>query len=178
MVHKSLENKRSCLTECTESNEPAFLRKLRSQHGGSDSARHERPLARPRKQVKDGEGDDTPTYVVENSQDTLSKAEYDALIKAQYSEEKGGEGSFSSPKADSKKFDNPDESEESAVDAVLAKQHVAAIGASNKRRLAKVVGDEEERAKGVVKDKSQEGGRKVKSKKGKRVKLSFSEEAA
>ena len=62
-----------------DSNEPAFLRRLRAKHGGGDSARHERPLARPRKQVKDGE-DDQPTYVVEGSQDTLSKAEYEALM--------------------------------------------------------------------------------------------------
>lgn len=128
--------------------------------------------------MKEGDEDNQPTYVVENSQDTLSKAEYDALVNGQNAEKQDSEDLASSLKADAKKSATLDESNESAKDTIPAKQQVAAIGASNKRKLAKVVGDEEEGADDSVKEKSKANEKKVKAKKGKKVKLSFDEEAA
>jgi hypothetical protein len=61
-----------------ESREPSFLRKLKSQYGG-DQDRHERPIARPRKDRADDE-DEGPTYVDEASNDTISKEDYEKMI--------------------------------------------------------------------------------------------------
>lgn len=159
-----------------ESNEPAFLRRLRAQHGGGDSARHERPQARPKKQMKDGEEDDQPTYVVEDSSDTLSKEEYETLVKGNDAEEQKGSDlpSFSSPA-------NPDATQVEASagkdalpeSAFPRKQQAAAIGVSNKRRLAKVVGDEDGKVAKPVKGDPAQQKAKPKGKQGKKVKLSF-----
>ncbi|KAF1983221.1 hypothetical protein K402DRAFT_339027 [Aulographum hederae CBS 113979] len=69
-----------------EANEPAFLRRLRGGLAeGRDTDRHETSIARP-KRAKDPDGeDDLPIYVVEESNDTISKAEYEALVAKQES---------------------------------------------------------------------------------------------
>ena len=155
-----------------DSNEPAFLRRLRAKHGGGDSERHERPLARPRKQVKDGE-DDQPTYVVEGSQDILSKAEYEALMGTANDEKQDENEPASSPQPD---LGGGNEVSERVVPA---KQKTAAIGGSNKRRLAKVFGEDgDDDGEPNVEEKGPAPtGKKPKAKKGKKVKLSFDEEA-
>lgn len=160
-----------------ESNEPAFLRELRSQYGGADSARHDRPLARPRKHVEDDEEDDQPTFVVEGSQDTLSKAEYEALMGVA-NDEKHDETEGVSDGQPSAEDEKPrDSSTEIPDNATPAKKQSASIGASNKRRFAKIVGNEDE---GIAKSHGVDSARtteKPKTKKGKKVKLSFAEEA-
>ena len=63
-------------------------------------------------------------------------------------------------------------------DAAPAEQKSASVGASNKRRFAKIVGDEDE---GTAKSHNEDSARtmkKAKAKKGKKVKLSFAEEAS
>lgn len=163
------------LTGSLEANEPAFLRRLKAEHGGGDSSRHERPLARPRKQMKDGEEDDEPTYVVEASQDTLSKEEYEALVKGKVHDKAvNEETSSSTPSLAISKFNEKDDAHPSRNEP--AKQKVAAIGASNKRRLVKVVGDEDDEAASLVKGEPARQARTPKAKKGKKVKLSFDAE--
>ena len=135
-------------------------------------------MARPRKQVQEGEEDDQPTYVVEDSQDTLSKAEYEALVAADNADQKDendvpspANSSHSIGEAESRKY-------EVTREVALVKQRVAGIGSSTKRRLAKVVGDEEEGEDGAVPEKG-DSGKKSKSfrpKKGKKMKLSFDED--
>lgn len=122
-------------------NEPAFLRRLRAQHESGDSARHERPLARPRKQVKDGEEDDQPTYVLEGSQDTLSKAEYEALMDTADHERQDENKAIPSAKPDLGTQKPASGASDVSEDVAPVKQKIAAIGSSNKRRLAKVVGE-------------------------------------
>ena len=176
MVRHILDFQRRYSNNGLESNEPAFLRKLRSEYGGADSARHERPIARPRKHVKDDEEDDQPTFVVEGSQDTLSKAEYEALMAVASDEKHDGNEAVSGrqPGADDEKPRGSNN--EIPDDTTPAKQQNASIGASNKRRFAKIVGNEDE---GIAKNHNEDSARtskKTKTKKGKKVKLSFDEE--
>ncbi|KAK4696515.1 hypothetical protein P7C71_g1414, partial [Lecanoromycetidae sp. Uapishka_2] len=159
-----------------ESNEPAFLRQLRGQHGNVDSARHERPLARPKKQVKDGEEDDQPTYVVEDTQDILSKTDYESLLKNE-ADEQDAKGPLPFPRAVPKEGLYVDANNESARETASTKKPVAAIGASNKRRLAKVVGNEEKKVDELVGGDPSTSAKKAAAKKSKKVKLSFDEEA-
>ncbi|KAK0507869.1 hypothetical protein JMJ35_009758 [Cladonia borealis] len=160
-----------------ESNEPAFLRKLRSEYQGGDSARHERPLARPRKHIKDGDEDDEPTFVVEGSQDTLSKAEYEALMGVVSDEKHDGNEAVSDPQPESKDEKPGESSTEISDNSTPAKQVNASIGASNKRRFAKIVGDEDEGAAESRDENSPRTTKKPKAKKAKKVKLSFAEDA-
>ncbi len=164
-----------------ESNEPAFLRRLRAQHGGGDSARHERPQARPRKQTKDGEEDDQPTYVMEDNHDTLSKAEYEALMRSNDAKEQEGSDSPDFPSR-TKSFAAQAKARAginvSPEQSVLMMQQAAAIGASNKKRLAKVVGEDDEEVAKPVRGESVQQKVKPKGKQRKKVKLSFDDNEA
>ena len=177
MVRRGFDSQRRYFNNGTESNEPAFLRKLRSEYQGGDSARHERPLARPRKHIKDGEEDDQPTFVVEGSQDTLSKAEYEALMGVANDEKQDGNEAVSDTQPGSKDEKPRECSAEVSDNSMPVKQINASIGASNKRRFAKIVGNEEEGAAEGRDEDSARTTRKPKAKKAKKVKLSFAEDA-
>ena len=131
-------------------------------------------MARPRK--PQGEQDDEPTYVVEDSQDTLSKAEYEALI-ATKDEDKQNENQITSS------TEVRHGSEEAGLrkdrvtgEEALGKQEVAGIGCSTKRRLAKAVGDEAKEA-GITPEKNDSGkkDRKTRANRRKKMKLSFND---
>ena len=160
------------LTSVIEANEPAFLRKLRSEHGGGDASRHERPLARPRKQMKDEDNHDQPTYVVEDSQDVLSNAEYEALAK-QHGREKQDEEIKTRLNSTAEGDERDKESQRLVQEDEPSKEKVAAIGAAPKKRLARVIGDEDSETplSENIQSSEHDKGRKVK--KGKRIKLSF-----
>ena len=175
-----------------ESNEPAFLRKLRGEHSDRDSSRHERPLARPRKQVWEGEPEDQPTYVVEDSQDTLSKAEYEALLAANGLDKQGGIKEPSSAKLRHDIEEAESGMNKMAREAAPVRQQVAGIGRSIKRPLAKAVGDEEAEEEKEDEDEhedededngqtatkrgsSAKKNKKTRAKKAKKIKLSFDE---
>ena len=177
MVRRVFDSQRRYSNNGIESDEPAFLRKLRNEYQGGDSARHERPLARPRKHVKDGEEDDEPTFVVEGSQDTLSKAEYEALMGVVSDEKHDGNEAVSDPQPISKDEKPSECSTEISDNSTPAKQINASIGASNKRRFAKVVGNEDEGAAESRDEDSARTTKTPKAKKAKKVKLSFAEEA-
>lgn len=166
------------LTPTQESSDPSFLRKLRGEFGGTDSARQQRPQARPKKlRNADEENDDQPVYVHDQDpSETLSKAEYDALLKPpstkQHSAQEG------QPDTDVQTFNEtearPQESREGQAQRGLeAKERTAAIGGSSKKRSAKVVADD---ASSDEVQKPSQAAKKQGPKKGKKMKLSFEED--
>ncbi|KAL9635547.1 MAG: hypothetical protein Q9164_003390 [Protoblastenia rupestris] len=153
-------------------NEPAFLRKLRSQHGTNNSGRHERPIARPRKQTVIGDQDDEPTYVVEDSQNTMSREQYDALIKDNQPET--GDKRHSAEHGIREKSNGADTV--TTKNDVLGREQTTLIGGSNKRRQAKKIGRDDEKDDGAELD-SQRCKKQLKSRKNKKVTLCFDQEA-
>ena len=137
-------------------------------------------MERPRKQKGPVEDeDDAPTYVDEESHDTLTKAEYDALMN------RNDEGA--SQVKDVKEGDVTDSANGAAISTInteeqainiphqAKKEVIATIGSAGKRRIAKVVGedpegdqDKEDRNPATVVKKA--------TKPRKKVKLSFDEE--
>lgn len=148
---------------------------VRGEHGLRNSSRHERPLARPRKQVEEGDKDDEPTYVVEESQDTLSKAEYEALVTTNDADEQTENSMPSSTGVRYSSEEAEPGKDEVSRGVALAKQQVAGIGCSNKRRLPKIVCDEEKDEAPPEESGSRKKHEKIKVKKGKKMKLSFDE---
>lgn len=134
------------------SNEPAFLRKIREQNSGLDG-RHERPVARP-KRVKVDEDDDGPTYVDEEGGETLTKAEYEALVAkgdaAGNSNATGGEGTVDvRSKSVGRDFNDsealPGDTGGKDLDLERKQKPIAEAGlGSKKRKVARVIGDEDE----------------------------------
>ena len=154
-----------------DANEPSFLRKLKSEYGGGNSIRHERPIARP-KRLKNEDEDDEPAYVDETTNDTISKVEFEAM---QSGENRALLGS-NKDEVLIKTSEDPEFSAEE-VERITStqKQQLAGIGAFTKRKAVKVVGqnDEEVEAKSKGNSNTKE---KNAAKKAKKVKLSFDEE--
>ncbi|KAI4753675.1 hypothetical protein E4T52_14200 [Aureobasidium sp. EXF-3400] len=169
------------LTYDKNASQPAFLQRLRDQNSAiSSSGRHEQPIARAhRAENPNNDDDDAPTYVVEGSSETLTKAEYEKLtsgdtddVESKFGDVKDmvtGELTGDSPKASGAL---PDEDDAPARASVT----VDAGKATKKRKVAKVVGGDdgdEAPAKDTIKDESKP--KKLK-KKGKPIKLSFGDE--
>ena len=148
-------------------------------------------MARPRKQVQEEEKDEQPTYVMAGSQDTLSKAEYEALVATNDADKQDEKAVPPSTEAHHGIEETELSKDEITGEAAPAKQRVAGIGSSSKRRLAKVVGEEEEeeeedeedeedeeKGNGSIphKNDSRNKDKKIRAKKGKKMKLSFDEE--
>lgn len=131
------------LTVTAEPKEPAFLRRLRNEHGSGDSARHERQLPRQKRHAEDDE-EDLPAYVDGDSNNTISKAEYDALYsgagRMQVETDASAER-LSQPHAS--EMDEVSEAEESGH-IVQIKQPEVCIGRGPKRKLAKVIAESPE----------------------------------
>ncbi|KAK6002713.1 hypothetical protein QM012_001463 [Aureobasidium pullulans] len=165
--------------------QPAFLQRLRDQNSAiSASGRHEQPVARAQRAKKSGDDDDdAPTYVVEGSSETLTKAEYEKLTSGDGGEESDAKAKFGDVKdmvtgeltGDSPKASGalPDESEAPA----RASATVDAGKANKKRKVAKVVGGDDDEDDANTKDtnKDESKPKKIK-KKGKPIKLSFGDE--
>ena len=134
-------------------------------------------MARPRRQVKEGEEDDQPTYVLEESQDTLSKTECEALIAAANASTDDEKHIPSSEKLSHDVEEDDSRKDEVVKEAVLVKRPVAGIGGSVKRKLAKVIGTEEEGEEASDNLDTGQTTEKIKVKKGKKIKLSFDEES-
>ena len=171
------------LTEIVESEEPAFLRRLRGECGGEHRGRSHQSQARLRK-AKDTEadGDDAPTYVFENGQDMMTKAEYDALLlqgaraeEPVVEEESKVDGDKNSiVPAPSDKSIQSNANDEVQQDASV-KERNAAIGTSSRKRVAKVVKDDEGEEQDCN-DAKKMNTMKKPLKKSKKVKLSFDHE--
>lgn len=165
-----------------QANEPAFLRRIREQHSGGDGDRHERPIARP-KRAKANDEDDGPTYVDE-SNDTLTKAEYEALVAEERSNEdlaKDGEETLGitgksvedGPKASGAL---PDESSGKGDDSTKKTQNIAEAGIGTKKRKAKVVGNKDGGDRDQDDSDEPKANVKKAKKKSKPVKLSFDDD--
>ncbi|KAJ5279632.1 hypothetical protein N7478_005004 [Penicillium angulare] len=149
-----------------EAKEPAFLQRLRGQYGSGDtSGRLERPAARPRK-LKDpkDEEDDAPVYIDEESNEVITKEEYKVLAQGDAAKE---------DQASIDDLPKSAEGETKEAETTAKQSNLTEVGGQRKRKQAKVVGEEnkeepEETPKVVEKPR--------KSKKAKKIKLSFDEE--
>jgi hypothetical protein len=103
--------------------------------------------------------DDAPTYVLEDTNESLTKAEYEALVAGK---DKASDGDSPSPETVEKDSERQ------------PKDNIVEVGnPSKKRKAAKVIGGDEEDSK----DATQSSPKIIKKpkKKGKPVKLSFQE---
>ncbi|KAL8739139.1 MAG: hypothetical protein Q9181_000168 [Wetmoreana brouardii] len=165
----------------SDSNEPTFLKRLRSEYGGSDSARQQRHQQRPRKQKYAGEeDDDEPIYVHdEESHESFSKAEYDALKKAPTAERDPTEGSQPGADAEGPKAADPTASaspEVESLQTLQSKQGVASIGVTSRKKAAKVISDDASADETQNTAEQPPRAKRQGPKKGKKPKLSFSDE--
>ncbi|KAL4747854.1 hypothetical protein BDW72DRAFT_6866 [Aspergillus terricola var. indicus] len=154
-----------------DSKEPAFLQRLRSQFGNS-SGGLERPSQRPRR-IHDDNDDDEPTYVDAESNEVISKEDYEAMVKC-------GDPETKQPKngeEDREAVANQDGDSKKA-EIAISKQNLAEIGGPRKRKQAKVVGDEvegDEKEEVLPKGLGPRNPKQKKKKKKKKIKLSFEE---
>ncbi|KAK0638173.1 hypothetical protein DIS24_g10082 [Lasiodiplodia hormozganensis] len=157
--------------------EPAFLRRMKGDlSAGRDTDRHERPIARPKRAKRDDEEDDGPTYVIEESNDTLTKAEYEALVN-------GGTETANDTSDVAKEKDG----DEAVVEQAKPKQQVASVGGASKKRKAVKIGSDADEEEGDEARATEKSGKtedphkkdikpKKPKKKTKAVKLSFGDE--
>ncbi|KAF2748891.1 hypothetical protein M011DRAFT_476258 [Sporormia fimetaria CBS 119925] len=154
------------LTYDADAAQPAFLRRLRGEIAGDDSSRREPAVPRNKKLVRDEE-EDGPTYVMEGTNESLTKAEYEALAAGKETTA-GSESGPMADKADAK--DTSLETKESAPTKTTA---------SKKRKAVKIVGNDEDAGSNaqdfVTKKPSNQGVKKPK-KKAKIIKLSFGDQ--
>jgi hypothetical protein len=122
-------------------NEPAFLRRIRGEIRGSvdDPDRQINPVARPTisQRLKKDEADEDPTYVLEETNQNLSKEEYEALLNQE-------EAAAAEKKSDISDT-AVDMSKESPTTSIRPKENVAEVGRLlKKRKVARVVGQDDE----------------------------------
>ena len=94
--------------------------------------RHERPRARPKRLQIGDEEDDEPTYVEEESNNTLSKAEYDAIISKPEKEEQ--------IELDTQPQTKPEKL--GAARSPPSKETIIDFGARKKRKAGKIITEE------------------------------------
>ncbi|CAE7032813.1 hypothetical protein CFE70_004697 [Pyrenophora teres f. teres 0-1] len=147
-----------------DNSQPAFLQRLRGQLMTGDTARHEQPIARNKRMKKDDNEDDAPTYVMEETNQSLTKEEYEAFVSGKDGED--GAGS---------QLDK-----ESQATATKPKEKIAEVGGNvKKRKAARIISDDQEGSKeGVEKASEKSNTKAVKKpkKKAKAVKLTFGDE--
>ncbi|KAF3046988.1 hypothetical protein E8E12_010031 [Didymella heteroderae] len=149
-----------------DNSQPAFLQRLRGQMQGEDSARHERPTPR-NKRLKQDDEDDAPTYVLEDTNQSMTKEEYEEFIGKKDTKEGG--------KSQQEHAADGSTKDESAK----PKDKITEVGANaRKRKAAKIISDEQGADKDEPKDGKKEDTKTVKKpkKKGKAVKLTFGDE--
>ncbi|KAF1849367.1 uncharacterized protein K460DRAFT_281341 [Cucurbitaria berberidis CBS 394.84] len=151
-----------------DNSQPAFLQRLRGQLAGGDSARHEQPILRNKRMKQDDDEDDAPTYVLEETNQSLTKEEYDALVSGKDNEE--GEKST----GDGALKERVVEGDEKPKDKIVE------VGVNaKKRKAAKIISDENEQSKeedGKAVKKADGKVMKKTKKKAKAVKLTFGDE--
>lgn len=117
-----------------ERQEPAFLKKLKAgiTDATNDLDRQINPLSRPKKLKRlENDDDDAPTYVVEDSNETLTKEEYEKLVEKSKDEDRTEKTS---------KLDLKDAVEDGPTTQEPSQPSQAAAG-SRKRKAVKVIGD-------------------------------------
>lgn len=126
----------------------------------------ERPALRPtRLKVNNEDDDDEPTYLDEESNEVISKEEYKALVGE--SSPKGEDEASSSAKDNS----TGDQDKFQTELSTSRQNNLAEVGGQRKRKQAKVVGEDNAEPKEVQPKVTSK-----KSKKPKKIKLSFDEE--
>ncbi|KAJ5200330.1 hypothetical protein N7491_008868 [Penicillium cf. griseofulvum] len=147
-----------------DAKQPAFLQKLRGQYG-DNTGRLERPALRPsRLKVNKDDDDDEPTYLDEESNEVISKEQYKALV-----DESGPKGE---DEAGNLKDNSTGDQDKSQSELFTSKQNnLTEVGGQRKRKQAKVVGEDNAEAEDVQPKVTSK-----KSKKPKKIKLSFDEE--
>ncbi|KAI4107099.1 MAG: hypothetical protein L6R37_001799 [Teloschistes peruensis] len=130
-----------------ESNEPAFLRKLRGEYGGLDTARHQCQQLRPRKKRDAEEKDeDEPIYVHEGDPHTpISRADYDVLMKVPTTKQSSVK---ETEVLDTRDIDTTDTeisafAASEAVDEVHPRQETTTIGGVSRKRAARIIADDD-----------------------------------
>ncbi|KAF1918386.1 hypothetical protein BDU57DRAFT_528795 [Ampelomyces quisqualis] len=152
-----------------DNEQPAFLRRLRGELTSGDTARHEQPIQR-NKRLKNDDEDDAPTYVLEETKESLTREEYEALVSGKDSK-------------DAAKLDTGSTSEKAQNELqVKPKDKIAEVGTgTKKRKAAKIVNEEDEGGStNTTKNTILTGVKATKKpkKKAKAVKLTFGDEEA
>jgi hypothetical protein len=166
MLALHLSNMSHVILTCyTDAKQPAFLQKLRGQYG-DNTGRLERPALRPtRLKVNNEDDDDEPTYLDEESNEVISKEEYKALVG-----ESGPKGEDEA--SNSEKDNSTGDQANSQTELSTSKQNnLTEVGGQRKRKQAKVVGEDKAETEEVQPKVTSK-----KSKKPKKIKLSFDEE--
>jgi len=151
------------------------LQRLRAQNTGygddGDPDRHQVPLARPKK-AKNPDDDDGPTFVDESGE-LVSKADYERQLKGDVPGEETGDNVTGELKGDGK----PEASGALPADSKpRVEQKLTDGNAVKKRKVAKVVGDEDEDdTSKPEKDTAPKAAKKAK-KKAKPIKLAFDDD--
>jgi hypothetical protein len=148
----------------TDAKQPAFLQKLRG-HYGDNTGRLERPALRPtRLKVNKDDDDDEPTYLDEESNEVISKEEYKALVAESGPNAEDEAGNLK---------DNPtgDQDKSQTEHSTSKQNNLTEVGGQRKRKQAKVVGEDNAETEEVQPKVTSK-----KSKKAKKIKLSFDEE--
>jgi hypothetical protein len=147
---------------------PPFLQRLRAQHSGygpdKDPDRHERQLARPTK-AKNTDDDDGPT-VVDESGESISKEEWKRMNEL--------EGRESADEKVDGEHDANAVAAAAAEESKRAERNVTDGAAVKKRKLGKVIGDEENAVENA-KPANEKVVKKAK-KKAKPIKLAFEDD--
>ena len=163
--------------------QPAFLQRLRAQHGGD---RSNVQFARPKKdRLKTSDADEDEPTIVDEQGETVAKAEWEERVKMER------DGNDAAPNADGENVEKDGKriGGSGFAEAEREKKHMAGIGTGKKRKAAKVVADETEGERDGTVDQGLATGKnsdtKVAStvkqpdvkpkKKGKKIKLSFDE---
>ena len=146
-----------------DSSLPPFLQRLRAQNTGygddGDPDRHERPLARPKK-AKNPDDDDGPTFVDESGE-TVTKEDYEKQLKGDAEGEEDAGNVTGELKGDGK----PEAL--GALPGLRVEQKLTDGAAAKKRKMAKVVGEDEEdghESSSVDKGAAQKAPKKAKKK--------------
>lgn len=116
---------------------------------------------------KGDDEDDAPTYVMEDTKESLTKEEYDALVSGKDLKDKEENVTEETSKEDSKES------------VTKQKDKITEVGAaSKKRKVGKVISDEQDDGQQESKDAKKSDGKPMKKpkKKAKAVKLTFWED--
>ncbi|KAI4197286.1 MAG: hypothetical protein LQ350_006014 [Teloschistes chrysophthalmus] len=163
-----------------DSNEPAFLRKLRGEYGGSNTARHQCQQLRPRKKMDaEDEDEDEPVYVHEGDPNTpISRADYDVLMKVPTTKQSSVKETevFDTRATDTTDTEISASAANKAVDEVHPRQETATIGGVSRKRAARIIADDESADEAHPSANRSRNVKRQALKQGKKPKLSFQDE--
>ena len=137
---------------------------MRGELAGDGSGRHEQPVPRNKRMKKDDDEDDAPTYVLEDTNQSMTKAEYEAMVA-------GKDG-------DADEATKEDGEASKTKDLTQTKDNIVEVGkATKKRKAAKIIGEQKDEG---VKESTEPEAKVVKKakKKAKAVKLTFGDDEA